>query len=312
MKLLVVLALVLCCRQGAGAGEHGPREGYQIWSKERIRYYSTRVMMNPDNAQLRVLLGNAYYADGQVARAGDELRQAVELQPRLAAAHSNLAVVLQAQGQFPEARAHFEEALHQDSSMVEAMVGLGTLLCRMGLAGEGLVYLEGALALDPGQQTVRYDLGVAYCQSGDYRQAISHLEKILEVDSLYAGAAPALGRAYYRLGLNYLQAKQAPQALGCFASSLRYCQGDADLFFAKGLAHVAEQEFAAAESAFKEVVRLEEGYMPAFQELGALCERTQRPQEAQYYYQQAQKWAPRWPMLQAVRKAQSEVGAWAR
>ena len=307
MKLLIALGLLLCCWQGVRA-----REGYQVWSKERIRYYSTRVLMNPDNAQLRVLLGNAYYADGQVARAGDELRKAVKLQPRLAAAHSNLAVVLQAQGQFPEARTHFEEALRQDSSMVEARVGLGTLLCRMGLAGEGLVHLERALALDLGQQGVRYDLAVAYYQSGDYQLAISHLEKVLQVDSLYAGALPALGRAYYRLGLNHLQAKQAPQALACFASSLRYRPGDADLFFAKGLAYVAQHELAAAETALKEVVRLEEGYMLAYQELAALCEQTQRPQEAQYYYQQAQKWAPRWPMLQAVRKAQGEVGARAR
>ena len=312
MKLLGVLYIVLGVCQGAEAKGNGVDEGYQIWSKERIRYYLTRVQLNPNSAPLHVQLANAYYADGQLARARDELLQAVAIQPKLAAAHCNLAVVLEAQGALPEAKAQFEEAVRQDSILVEARLGLGTLLCRLGQAGEGLVHLERALELDPQQQGVRYDLGVAYYRAGDFKRAIEHLEKVLADDALYSGAALALGHAYYHQGLGYLQAKQAPQALECFARSLQYWKGDEDFFYAKGLAHVAQQQFAAAEAAFKETVRLQEGYMPAFQELATLCERTQRPQEAEYYLGQAQKWAARWPMIQAARTAQGEVGAWAK
>lgn len=306
--LFLCACLALGGWQGATAGEPAASQGYSLWSKERIRYFHNKVQLNPYDAQLRVLLGNAYYADGQIAKAREELQRAVELQPKLAAGHCNLAVVLHAQSQLAQARVHYEEALRLDSTLVEARVGLGTLLCRMDQLVQGLAQLERALEWDPARLAVRYNLAVGYYQAGDFHKAITHLEILLQSDSTYAGAGQALARAYYQQGVACLQAQQAQQALEFFDKSLRYSAGDEELFFAKGLAHLEQKEYVPAEAAFKEAVRLEEAYLPALQHLAVLCEQTQRPQEAEYYYRQAQKWAARWPMIQAARHARLEIG----
>lgn len=307
--LLSVALWVWFGGQPAGAGEQpgSERYSYSLWTKERIRYLYTQVQLNPYNAPLRVQLGNAYYADGQVTKAKEQLYKAVELQPDFAPGHCNLAVALQAYSQFAEARAHYEEALRLDSTLVEARVGLGVLLCRMDQPAEGVVYLERALEQDPEQVGVRYKLSVAYYKTNAFDKAIAHLETLLRSDSTYAGAEQALARAYYRQGVVRLRGRRHREAIELLDKALKYKAQDEEIFFAKGLAHLGREEYAAAESAFKEVVRLEQGYLPALQNLAAICEQTQRPQEAQYYYRQVEQWAPRWPLIKAARTAHWEA-----
>ncbi len=308
MSILLLSALwALCTWQWAGAQERPGREGYSLWTKERIRYLYTKVQLSPYDAQLRVLLGNAYYADGQITKAKEQLHKAVELQPDFAPGHCNLAVALQAHSQFAEARAHYEEALRLDSTLVEAKVGLGVLLCRLDQPAQGVVYLERALEQDPKQLAVRYKLSVAYYKTGDFARSIGHLETLLQSDSTYAGAGQALARACYRQGAVLLRAQRAREALEVLDKALRYRSKDEEIFFVKGLAHLEQKEYAAAETAFKEVVRLEQGYLPALQNLAVLCEQSQRPQEAEYYQRQVQQWAPKWPLIQAARTAHWEV-----
>ena len=75
--ILVAFLLPLLALPGAA------KERYNVWAKEKIRYQHDRVNQDPYNAQLRVLLANAYYGDGKYYDAAAQLEKALELEGTL-------------------------------------------------------------------------------------------------------------------------------------------------------------------------------------------------------------------------------------
>ena len=127
-------------------------------------------------------------------------------------------------------------------------------------------------------------MAVAYHKVGDFKKSIAHFEALLRIDFQYPGARKALARAYYNLGLLRLQAEQFELALEVLVKAVEYEQKSEDMFFAKGLAHMHSGDLVGAEAAFKEVVVLEQDHIPALHNLGMICEKTDRMEEAVDYY----------------------------
>jgi tetratricopeptide (TPR) repeat protein len=283
------------------------KQGYNVWAKEKIRFIHNKVQRNPYNAELRVILANAYYRDGRYHDAQQELEEAIRLVPGYAEAHCNLAIALQAQSQLDAASRYYKSALDIDSTMVEALSGLGTLLCRLERHAEGLKYLEKVLADDPQRSGTRYNLAVAYHKVDDFRQAIHHLETLLSYDAIYPGARPALARAYYSQGLITLQAEKNEEALVLFDKALEYKRDDTDFFFAKGLAHFALLQYEPAIKAYEGAVRLDLDHLGALQNMATAYELLNRHEEALTYYKRVQELAPHLSSIEAARDAKFGV-----
>ena len=305
MKPVLFLLLALLCSEGQA--QRQDKRAYNLWSKEKIRYLNAKVTIEPYNPQLRVLLANAYFDDGQKYEAKRLLLEALQLDPNYAEAHCNLAVILHVRGSDREAEHHYEEALRLDSLMVEAMAGLGTLLCRTERQAEGLEYLEKVIAVQPDHVSARFNMAVAYHKVGDFKKSIEHLETLLQVDFTYRGARRALARAYYSLGLVWLQAQQPELALTVLAKAVEYEQDNESMFFAKGLAHLDSGDLAEAEAAFRQVIALSADHIPALHNLGAICEKTERYAEAVQYYGRVQQLAPHLATIEAVKHASYNV-----
>ena len=97
--------LLLALLYSEGQAQLQDKRGYNLWAKEKIRYLNAKVTINPYNPQLRVLLANAYFDDGQKYEAKRLLLEALQLDPDYAEAHCNLAVMLHGQGYDREAQA---------------------------------------------------------------------------------------------------------------------------------------------------------------------------------------------------------------
>lgn len=305
VSLLVgAIALCLFAPRPSTAGERAAgKEKYNVWVKERVRYLHNRVQRAPRDLQLRLLLANAYYRDGQAYEAKEQLRAALENDPDYPEAHCNLAVILHAQSQLPEAQQHYERALQLDPSLVEAQAGMGTLLCRTS-PGRGIKLLESVLRSNPGRNNARYNLGVAYHRSGDFSRALSHLEELRRRDPSYPEVDRALAQAYFGRGLGLLQAGQARDAAGFFNRALECEQNDADLHFATGLAHLKLEEMAEAEAAFATAVDLNEDHVPALHNLATVYERTDRLPRAKECYERVRMLTPHLNTIEAARNAQ--------
>jgi Tfp pilus assembly protein PilF len=296
--LAVAVSLVMLAA-GHGLG----KERYNLWAKEKLRYIAEKVQRDPYNAKLQVLLGDAYFQDGQNYEAEQHLKKALELRPEFAEAHCNLAGIYHAQMRMTEARQHYEKALGIDSTLVEARAGLGTLLCRNQLHAQGIRHLETVLLQDSRRVNVRYNLGVAYHTVGDFKRAISHLGQVLEQRPNFPSGRGALAQANFGWGLRQLQAKQLQRALGFMEKALALDPTQADFHYAQGLAYLGLENLDPAARAFAAAVEIEANHVPALHNLATVYELTGRDRDAEPLFRRVLELTPHLDTIQAARNA---------
>jgi tetratricopeptide (TPR) repeat protein len=125
-------------------------------------------------------------------------RQAIDLEPNMAAALTNLGNLLYRQGEVTEARALYERALEHDPAQPEARYNLANLLEDIGDLEGAITELRKVCALAPEFADAHYNLGLMLAQLGGTAQARQHLERYLELDNASDWASHA--RSYLEQG----------------------------------------------------------------------------------------------------------------
>jgi len=148
----------------------------------------------PDGAYACFAAGLAALDAGDDARAEAQLRRALDLDAALAAAWTNLGVVLERRGDRTGARAAFERALTLDPDQPEARFDLANLLADAGEIELALAEYRRVAAAAPELVDVHYNLALALLSLGAAAQAGAHLRRYLELDptSPWAETARAL------------------------------------------------------------------------------------------------------------------------
>jgi len=118
-------------------------------------------------------------------------RQAIDLEPHMAAALTNLGNLVYRQGELEEARRLYERALEHDPNQPEARYNLANLLDDLGETDLAIAELRKVCAAAPEFADAHYNLGLMLAQVGGTSQAKQHLERYLELDgaSEWAGHA---------------------------------------------------------------------------------------------------------------------------
>jgi tetratricopeptide (TPR) repeat protein len=110
-------------------------------------------------------------------------RQAIDLEPNMAAALTNLGNLIYRQGELEEARRLYERALDHDPTQPEARYNLGNLLEDLGETELAIAELRRVCATAPEFADAHYNLGLMLAQVGGAAQARHHLERYLELDA---------------------------------------------------------------------------------------------------------------------------------
>lgn len=110
-------------------------------------------------------------------------RQAIDLEPNMAAALTNLGNLVYRQGELEEARKLYDRALEHDPSQPEARYNLANLLEDLGETDLAIAELRKVCAAAPGFADAHYNLGIMLAQVGGTAQAKQHLERYLELDA---------------------------------------------------------------------------------------------------------------------------------
>lgn len=120
-------------------------------------------------------------------------RQAIDLEPNMAAALTNLGNLVYRQGEVEEARRLYERALEADPNQPEARYNFANLLEDLGDTEAAITELRKVCAGAPDFADAHYNLGLMLAQLGGTAQAKQHLERYLELDggSDWAGHARA-------------------------------------------------------------------------------------------------------------------------
>jgi tetratricopeptide (TPR) repeat protein len=110
-------------------------------------------------------------------------RLAIELEPRMAAALTNLGNLVYRQGELHEARGLYERALEHDPVQPEARYNLANLLEDLGETELAIAELRRVCAAAPEFADAHYNLGIMLAQVGGTTQARQCLERYLELDA---------------------------------------------------------------------------------------------------------------------------------
>lgn len=110
-------------------------------------------------------------------------RQAIDLEPNMAAALTNLGNLVYRQGELEEARKLYDRALEHDPTQPEARYNLANLLEDMGETDLAIAELRRVCAAAPDFADAHYNLGIMLAQVGGHAQAKQHLERYLELDT---------------------------------------------------------------------------------------------------------------------------------
>jgi tetratricopeptide (TPR) repeat protein len=120
---------------------------------------------------------------GDLETAEHLYRQALDLQPTLAAARTNLGNLCYRRGEVAEARAHYERALEEEPHQAEARYNLGNLLEDLGETELAIAELRRVTLAAPDFADAHYNLGLLLARVGGLTQAQRHLERYLELDT---------------------------------------------------------------------------------------------------------------------------------
>jgi tetratricopeptide (TPR) repeat protein len=128
---------------------------------------------------------------GDSSTAEHLFRQALDLEPAMGAALTNLGNLVYRQGELHEARRLYERALECDPMQPEARYNLANLLEDLGDTDMAIAELRKVCAAAPEFADAHYNLGIMLAHVGGTMQARQHLERYLELDSASAWAGHA-------------------------------------------------------------------------------------------------------------------------
>jgi tetratricopeptide (TPR) repeat protein len=119
------------------------------------------------------------------AEADGLYRRAIELDPHLAIAYTNLGNIRFRMGDEPGAEALYKKALDIDDRQPEAHYNLGYVLLERGYPGRAVTYFEAAIKADPRFADAHFNLAMAYEALGtpeDRARARVHWKRYLELE----------------------------------------------------------------------------------------------------------------------------------
>jgi tetratricopeptide (TPR) repeat protein len=202
-------------RQSAAAqfGAGSVRQRQRKWD-DASRYYAAALRLNPGYAEVENNLGlMRMESAGDVARAIEHYRRALEWKPELADAGLNLAGALARTGRIEEAVSAYERVLRAHPDSYEAHYRLGGLLAGSGNMPAASEHLQAAVRLRPESAEARYDLGSVLSREGVLGEAVGQYTEALRLRPDYAEAWNNLGSALARSG-------NMSRAIACFKKAI--------------------------------------------------------------------------------------------
>jgi len=136
----------------------GFREAESLLEKLRVEA--------PKSFEVHELLGLTYAAQSKDAKAVEEMQTAVRLQPKAAAARTNLATALMRVGRPEQAKSAYLEALRLDPQDYSANHGLAGIYLQASDIADALPLLEAGQRARPDAYDNEYDLALAYLLTG--------------------------------------------------------------------------------------------------------------------------------------------------
>lgn len=219
-KKLIIIALAISLLGITGCG------GYFPWASHRraVNHYVTAISLE-----------SAEFDEDAIF----QLRQAVELDPDFALAHSKLGSLYQQAGQHKKAANAFENACKLDPWSFDDHLSLGNVYKILKRFTEAVKTLRRACQLQPDSTTANYSLGLCYYETKQYEQAKRYCLRAAELTPDDLQIVATLGDIYGKTGDDY-------HAINSYKQALEANPQDTTLMVKLGTVYVRMKRFSPA------------------------------------------------------------------
>ena len=158
--------------------------------------------------------GQAALRRGDFARATEEFKKVLALNPSLLEAEVNLGLAYQGLLQYDLAARHLDKALRERPNLINLNVVVGMDYLKLGSPERASPFLQRALRLDPANSDAHEAAALYYLSQENFQAAAVEFRKIADLDSDKAGAWFKLGHEYLDLAarLAYRGARLYPES----------------------------------------------------------------------------------------------------
>jgi tetratricopeptide (TPR) repeat protein len=262
---------------------------YRSGERNRAEHVARQLHRSePDNAEIRFLLGVIAQSDHRSEEAADHFRAAIQLREDYAEARNNLGNALAAQGKLREAVASYRLALEKRAEYPEAQNNLGNALRQLGQLEEAQMALEKALELRSDYPEALNNLGLTARALGNHDDATKYFRRALM-------HRPDYPEASNNLGIVYALRKDYEEAISCFESACARNPKYVDACCNLGLALLEDGQFDRARQTFERALTLDPKLAAGHKHLGDCWRRKGDFDNAVQCYERAISLEPRFP-----------------
>ncbi len=188
--------------------------------------------------ELSFRAGQQALRQGEFARAAEEFKKVLALDPTLLEAEVNLGLAYQSLFEYDLAVHHLTKALRERPNLVGPSVIVGMDYLKLGSPEKAIPFLQRALKLDPSSREARQALASSYLGQENFRSAAEEFRQIAVLDS-------DKSEAWFRLGHEYLDlaARLAYRGAHLYRESAWGHRFLGDLLFQRGRWEDATQEY---------------------------------------------------------------------
>jgi len=185
--------------------------------------------------------GQEAMKQGQFARAAEEFKRVLALDPTLLEAEVNLGLAYQSLFEYDLAVRHLEKALRERPNLLGPTVIVGMDYLKLGSPERAVPFLQRALKLDPSNREVHRALSSCYLGQEKFRSAADELRQVAVLDS-------DKSEAWFKLGHEYLDlaARLAYRGARLYRESAWGHRFLGDLLFQRDRWEDASQEYRKA------------------------------------------------------------------
>ncbi len=193
------------------------------------------MLSEPDDTEGHCNLGVALGRKGDPDGAIEEYREALRLNPNLAAAHDGLGVELGQKGNNDGAIVEFREAIRLKPDYANAHYNLGFALSDKGELDGAIAEFREALRLNPDYEAAHYQLGAALFIKGEQDGAMMEFREVVRLN-------PENAYAHYALGIGLHNKRDVDGAIAEYRTAIRFKPDFADAHHELGRVLRSERE----------------------------------------------------------------------
>ena len=206
--------------------------------------------IEPTNTEARVVLGDAYLANGAPDEAEKEYLAALDERLDNAGALLGLAQISRLKGELKEATLYLNRVgtLSLNSNSPEFLYKFATVALQAGMFDAAKAALENALKLRPNEPAYLLALGIAWLRKGDLFEAEKIFRHLIQLQ-------PANDQAQLHLGYVLLNQKKYDEARLWLEKSARSTSPMPEVFYYLGLVAQEQNDDAKAIELFEKAVQ---------------------------------------------------------